>query len=148
MASGSGAKRRVQKCIEINLARRGVASSSLGTAACAKLESRRVIRVAGGDSLKFLQGLVTNDVNTLSPQQPLLYTHLLNHKGRSLFDMFVYLDHRSATGEEEEGNIYLLDCRRVDKNGIVVANRDFLSLCFLIDGPHHQGSHRRNPTPP
>ena len=111
MASGSGAKRRVQKCIEINLARRGVASSSLGTAACAKLESRRVIRVAGGDSLKFLQGLVTNDVNTLSPQQPLLYTHLLNHKGRSLFDMFVYLDHRSATGEEEEGNIYLLDCR-------------------------------------
>ena len=34
--------------------------------------------------------MVTNDVETLSPSSPLLYAHILNVKGRVLFDTLIY----------------------------------------------------------
>lgn len=50
------------------------------------LSDRSVLQVAGGDSQKFLQGMLTNDVinNIYS------YNYLLNNQGRYLFDLFVY----------------------------------------------------------
>lgn len=53
------------------------------------LESRSLIRVSGPDSLPFLQGLITNDIQKLKTQ-PSLYTLFLNQAGRVLFDSIIY----------------------------------------------------------
>ncbi|KAF5207350.1 Glycine cleavage t-protein family [Thalictrum thalictroides] len=71
------------------------------------LESRSVIRFRGPDTIKFLQGLLTNDVkrfteslgdkksylptpNTSTVSTPPLYAALLTPQGRFLYDLFLY----------------------------------------------------------
>ncbi|MCZ6902310.1 MAG: folate-binding protein YgfZ [Rickettsia endosymbiont of Ixodes persulcatus] len=51
------------------------------------LSDREVIKIIGLDSVKFLQNLVTNDIN----KSQYCYTYLLNNQGRYLFDFFVYI---------------------------------------------------------
>jgi len=72
-----------------------------------RLKSRTVIRVAGPDSVKFLQGLLTNDVrkfgqpveekvSTLATSNmptlgtPPIYAAMLTPQGRFLYDFFLY----------------------------------------------------------
>ncbi|HWA61879.1 MAG TPA: folate-binding protein, partial [Caulobacteraceae bacterium] len=52
------------------------------------LPSRAVIRVVGADWKSFLQGLVTQDVETLTPGE-IRYGALLTPQGRLLFDLFL-----------------------------------------------------------
>lgn len=52
-------------------------------------DSRGVIKVSGGDKLRFLQGLITNDLGRLEKNDDAIYTALLSPKGRYLFDFFV-----------------------------------------------------------
>jgi|SRR5271156_1003842 len=52
------------------------------------LKHRGVLRLEGPDSVKFLQGLVTNDVNLLSETQA-LYSLLLSPQGRFQHDFFM-----------------------------------------------------------
>jgi tRNA-modifying protein YgfZ len=54
----------------------------------AHLASRALIEVSGEDWRSFLQGLITQDVETLSPGQA-RFGALLNPQGRLLFDLFV-----------------------------------------------------------
>ena len=54
----------------------------------AHLASRALIGVSGEDWRSFLQGLITQDVETLSPGQA-RFGALLNPQGRLLFDLFV-----------------------------------------------------------
>lgn len=71
------------------------------------LKTRSVIRFTGPDTVKFLQGLVTNDVRRLGDPQdqdrttlatsnvpfvsvPPVYAALLTPQGRFLYDMFLY----------------------------------------------------------
>lgn len=54
----------------------------------AALESRALIAVAGEDWRSFLQGLLTQDVESLSPGD-IRFGALLNPQGRLLFDLFV-----------------------------------------------------------
>jgi folate-binding Fe-S cluster repair protein YgfZ len=54
----------------------------------AALQSRAVIGVAGPDWRAFLQGLVTQDVETLRPGE-LRFGALLTPQGRLLFDLFI-----------------------------------------------------------
>ena len=63
---------------------------------------RSVIRVQGSDSMDFLQGLMTNDVQHLE-QQPSIYSLFLNTQGRILFDTFVVKN-------DSEGHELLIDC--------------------------------------
>ncbi|HJD56007.1 MAG TPA: folate-binding protein YgfZ [Rickettsia endosymbiont of Pyrocoelia pectoralis] len=51
------------------------------------LNNRTIIKIIGGDAVKFLQNLVTNDICKSS----YCYTYLLNNQGRYLFDFFVYV---------------------------------------------------------
>jgi folate-binding protein YgfZ len=51
------------------------------------LQSRAVIEVSGPDWRSFLQGLLTNDVETLEPGQA-RFAALLTPQGRILFDLF------------------------------------------------------------
>ncbi|MET0294241.1 MAG: folate-binding protein YgfZ [Phenylobacterium sp.] len=54
----------------------------------AVLESRAVVAVGGPDWRSFLQGLLTQDVETLAPGQ-LRYGALLTPQGRLLYDLFI-----------------------------------------------------------
>ncbi|XVN40535.1 MAG: folate-binding protein [Rickettsia endosymbiont of Argas persicus] len=53
------------------------------------LNNRRVIKIVGIDAVKFLQNLITNDIN----KNNYCYTYLLNNQGRYLFDFFIYVNH-------------------------------------------------------
>lgn len=65
----------------------------------ARLDDRAVLALTGPEARSFLQGLVTNDVEKLSPGLG-LYTALLSAQGKILFDFFV---------TEGDGAL-LLDC--------------------------------------
>src|SRR5580693_5643216 len=54
----------------------------------ADLESRALIAVGGADWRGFLQGLITQDVETLGPGE-LRFGALLTPQGRLLFDLFI-----------------------------------------------------------
>ncbi len=52
------------------------------------LFDRAIIEISGEDRKKFLQGLVTNDVNKANDKN-LIYTMMLNAQGRFLYDFFI-----------------------------------------------------------
>ena len=69
----------------------------------AVLSDRAVIRVSGPDRVSFLQGLVSNNVETVSATKS-GYGALLTPQGKFLFDFFVYqLDEESLLLECERG---------------------------------------------
>ena len=61
----------------------------------APLPNRGVISVTGVDAAKLLQGLITNDMDTLSKDGSALHAGLLSPQGKILFDFFVL---RTASG--------------------------------------------------
>ncbi len=63
------------------------------------LTDRSLISISGEDARNFLQGLITNNINLLSPDNA-VYALMLTPQGRFLYDLFLY---------EYEGKI-LLDC--------------------------------------
>jgi folate-binding protein YgfZ len=68
-----------------------------------QLEDRVVLRVAGEDAASFLQGLLTNDVESLAAGEA-RYAALLTPQGKILFDFLVL---RIAS---ESGAAFLIDC--------------------------------------
>ena len=69
------------------------------------LNNRGHIEVFGDDSVKFLQGLLTNDVNLFycDSQMTALYSMVLNTKGRVLYDLILYKQERETPG-------FLIEC--------------------------------------
>src|SRR6185436_20237374 len=63
-------------------------TSALTPAKFAWLSDRGVVRVAGEDAGKLLQGVITGDMELLS-SQPAIYAALLTPQGKILFDFFV-----------------------------------------------------------
>jgi folate-binding protein YgfZ len=61
----------------------------------APLSSRALVRVSGPDWRSFLQGLLTQDVETLAPGE-LRFAALLTPQGKLLFDLFVLQNGESA----------------------------------------------------
>lgn len=55
----------------------------------AQLSDRAVVRVAGADARPFLQGLLTNDVESVAPGAP-VYAGLLSPQGKALFDLLLH----------------------------------------------------------
>ncbi|KAJ1099281.1 hypothetical protein NDU88_004383 [Pleurodeles waltl] len=71
------------------------------------LENRSLLRIQGPDTEPFLQGLLTNDVGRMRTEdRRVLYAHLLNVQGRTLYDVILY---RLSERQDEELNI-LLEC--------------------------------------
>jgi len=54
----------------------------------AALPHRGVIEIEGEDKKAFLQGLISNDINLVTPEQA-IYATLLTPQGRFLFDFFI-----------------------------------------------------------
>ncbi|MCB1783962.1 MAG: folate-binding protein YgfZ [Alphaproteobacteria bacterium] len=63
------------------------------------LKNRGLLRISGPDARKFLQGLITNDIDKLD-NRPCIYACLLTPQGKFLYDFFI----------TEENNILTLDC--------------------------------------
>lgn len=53
------------------------------------LKDRGLIHVSGPDAKTFLQGIITNDIQKLTPELP-LYTAFLTPQGKYLHDFFIY----------------------------------------------------------
>lgn len=66
------------------------------------LKQRRLVSVNGLDSLQFLQGLVTNDMNHLTRGNTSIYAMFLNKGGRVMYDSIIY-----KTGDE---NKFYVEC--------------------------------------
>ncbi len=69
---------------------------------CVELGTRSVLEISGLDSVKLLQGLVSNDVESVSAENS-IYAALLTPQGKFLYDFFI------VQGDE---NTVLLDCER------------------------------------
>ena len=63
------------------------------------LKDRAIIEISGADRKKFLQGLITNDVEKTSATN-LIYAVMLNAPGRFLYDFFIF----------DDGEKLVLDC--------------------------------------
>lgn len=85
-----------------------------------RLASRRVIRVAGKDTLKFLQGLVTVNVHRLCergdlPPEPAVHGAFLNRKGRVEHTAF-FVTRVDNKGDKDDE--ILLDCHEDSADGL------------------------------
>lgn len=101
-----------------------------------KLTDRAVIAVSGPDAREFLQNLITNDVEKLTPGGA-IYAALLTPQGKILFDFLI----------AQSGGALLIDCPRAAREGLVrrlsmyklrakvqIAPRDDLGV-FASPGP-------------
>ena len=71
----------------------------------ALLPDRGVVKVAGDDARRFLNGLVTNDMTKVSPDHP-RFAALLTPQGKIIADFIV------AEAPAEDGGGFFLDARR------------------------------------
>ena len=71
----------------------------------ALLPDRGVLKVAGEDARKFLNGLATNDMGKVAPGEP-RYAALLTPQGKIIGDFIV------AEAPAEDGGGFFLDCPR------------------------------------
>jgi folate-binding protein YgfZ len=71
----------------------------------ALLPERGVVKVAGEDARKFLNGLLTTDIAGVTPERP-AFAALLTPQGKIMVDMIV------AEAPAEDGGGFFLDCPR------------------------------------
>lgn len=115
------------------------------------LVDRALVRLSGEDVRGFLQGLVTNDLETLAPERP-LWAGLLTAQGKALFDFILWAD----------GADVLVDCER-DAAGdlarrltlyrlrrpIAIAREEELCVHWSFDNPPGEtGIHPNDPRLP
>lgn len=76
----------------------------------ASLASRRLISVKGPDAAKFLQGIITANVNNPAGEvrRDAFYAGFLNATGRVLYDVFIYPD-QSSLDAAADGPAFLLE---------------------------------------
>lgn len=72
----------------------------------ALLPDRGVVKVAGDDARRFLNGLVTNDMGKAAPGQP-RFAALLTPQGKIIVDFII------AEAPAQDGGGFFLDCPRV-----------------------------------
>jgi folate-binding protein YgfZ len=71
----------------------------------ALLPDRGVVKVAGDDARRFLNGLATNDISTVGPERA-RFAALLTPQGKIIVDFIV------AEASPEDGGAFFLDCPR------------------------------------
>src|SRR5215467_286754 len=69
----------------------------------ALLPDRGVVKVAGDDARRFLNGLATNDIGKVTPESP-RFAALLTPQGKIIADFIV------AESPPEDGSAFFLDC--------------------------------------
>jgi len=72
------------------------------------LSNRQILSISGQDAASFLQSLITNDIYQIT-ESTLLYTAILNSKGRYMYDFFII----------KKENEYLLDIPKSKTDNIL-----------------------------
>jgi hypothetical protein len=72
------------------------------------LTDRILISLTGNDVAKFLQGVITNDINKVSDDTA-IYSCILTPQGRYLYDFFILKDN----------NVYIIDCLKSQTDGLL-----------------------------
>lgn len=85
------------------------------------LKERSILEITGDDRKKFLQGLITNDINKAS-EATLIYSAMLNSQGRFLYDLFIC----------EIGETLILDCLATRRDEIL-KKLNFYKLRSKVD---------------
>ncbi|MGI9410358.1 MAG: YgfZ/GcvT domain-containing protein [Hyphomicrobiaceae bacterium] len=93
----------------------------MSTSKLAQLAKRGVVRASGADTIKLLDGLVTNSLARLE-QQTAIHTGLLSPQGKILFDFFVVPD----------GDDLLFDVQR-DQIGELIKRLQFYRLRAAVE---------------
>jgi folate-binding protein YgfZ len=75
--------------------------------AATTLPDRALLRVSGEDVRGFLQGLLTQDLNTVAPQAP-RWSALLTAQGKALFDFILW----------DDGDAILIDCEASQREAL------------------------------
>ena len=84
---------------------------------------RSLVRINGPDAAPFLQNLITNDVFSLSrSKNEVIYSMILNNRGRVLFDIFVYNLATELTQSENKNTQFLVE---IDTNILTQALKVF-----------------------
>src|SRR6185312_9457135 len=73
-----------------------------------RLDDRAVIAISGPEAKSFLQGLITNDVEQVSPHRA-IYAALLTPQGKILFDFLIAV----------EDETFLIDCLASARDALV-----------------------------
>ena len=60
-----------------------------------KLTNYQIVEISGNDQKKFLQGLITNNIDKANSSE-LLYSCMLNQNGRFLYDFFITKDEKNT----------------------------------------------------
>jgi folate-binding protein YgfZ len=104
------------------------------------LKSRSIIEVCGEDRKKFLQGLITNNINKANLEN-LIYAAMLNSSGRFLYDFFIFekdqkliLDCFAPRRDEifQKLNFYKLRSKvELKKNDEIFLEQNFLGVGFV-----------------
>lgn len=77
---------------------------------------RSLVKIKGPDSAKYLQNLMTNDINLLADSTKSIYAMFCNNRGRVIHDSIIY-----KLNESNEDNEYLVE---IEKSAL----NDFLKL--------------------
>ncbi len=80
-------------------------ASETGTATQVPLEDRAVLRVEGPEARTFLQGLISNDIDKVTPDRS-IYATLLTPQGKFLFDFII--------AQHGDGLLFDTDASRAD----------------------------------
>jgi hypothetical protein len=96
-----------------------------------------LIEVTGKDSFKFLQGLVTNDINLLNSNlSNTIYSLILTPKGRYLFDIFIYKINNESfllEVEEQDANFLLETLKKYTLlSKITFSLKEYLNIYYII----------------
>lgn len=115
------------------------------------VEDRAVVALSGPDARSFLQGLITNDIDKLTPGKP-IYAALLTPQGKILFDFLIV--------DDGAGTIFL-DCAAASRDALIkrlsmyrlrskveIVSRDELAVFASWDGSPLPGTSFDDPRVP